>query len=458
MKAPHDDLRRILRASPRNAADLCQLLQGINRSTLMRLVRQLGDEVVRHGGSKRARYGLRRPLRGRSEPLPLYRIDEAGAAHSVGRLDLVYREGSVLALEQDASLSWPLDQSSEMRDGWFDGLPYPLLDMRPQGFLGRNFAHAFARSLDVAEDLTRWSDDDVLYVLSTMGHDQSGDLILGDRAYQRYLDERRDWDARMIAGEQIAQIYPEQASLALAQGVAGSSAGGEFPKFSALRELNGIPTHMIVKFSGDDDSVAVRRWADLLVCEHLAQDTLQAELGIAVAQTSIHRHAGRTFLEVVRFDRRGALGRLPMCSLSSLDAALLGKAGESWPTLAQAFCKHGWLAQQSVAEVSLIWWFGKLIANADMHAGNLSFLPGLTLAPVYDMLPMQYAPLRGGEVPPQKFAPRHPLPTEAVVWRRAAQAAMIFWQRAATDSRISTAFQSICADNAALLAREAERV
>lgn len=82
-----------------------------------------------------------------------------------------------------------------MSDGWFDGLPYPLLDMRPQGFLGRNFAHLYWQSLEVTESLNDWSDEDVAYVLATRGHDQSGDLILGERAYQRYLDARRDWES-----------------------------------------------------------------------------------------------------------------------------------------------------------------------------------------------------------------------------------------------------------------------
>lgn len=105
------------------------------------------------------------------------------------------------------------------------------------------------------------------------------------------------------------------------------SAAGEFPKFTAMRMLEGNPVSVIVKFSGADASAAVRRWSDLLVCEHLALETLSAELGVRTARSAIYHHAGRTFLEVVRFDRRGAHGRLPMCALSSLNAALLGKVG-----------------------------------------------------------------------------------------------------------------------------------
>lgn len=291
------------------------------------------------------------------------------------------------------------------------------------------------------------------YVLATLGHDQSGDLILGDRAYQRHLDARHNWESRVIATSQIAAAYPNQAELALAQGVAGSSAAGEFPKFTAMRELNGEPVSVIVKFSGADDSAAVRRWADLLVCEHLALETLSAELGIATARSTVHRYVGRTFLEVVRFDRCGPHGRLPVCALSSLNGALLGKAGASWPALAVALHQNGWLPAEAVGQVALIWWFGRLIANTDMHEGNLSFHPGLLLAPVYDMLPMRYAPQRGGEVPPQTYAPALPLPTDALEWHRAAMATIVFWTRCAADARISSSFQAICAENAATLQR-----
>ncbi|MRR29821.1 DNA-binding protein, partial [bacterium] len=112
---------------------MCRQLKDINRSTLTRLIAQIDSEVVRRGGSKRIRYALRRSLRGRNEPLPLYRIDADGVGHVAGSLDLTYPEGSALAFAE--APVWPLD-AGEMSDGWFDGLPYPLLDMRPQGFLG----------------------------------------------------------------------------------------------------------------------------------------------------------------------------------------------------------------------------------------------------------------------------------------------------------------------------------
>jgi len=54
----------------------------------------------------------------------------------------------------------------------------------------------------------------------------------------------------------------------------------------------------------------------------------------------------------------------------------------------------GLLASASAAAIA------RLIANTDMHLGNLTFHVEGTfrLAPAYDMLPMAYAPLPGGEV------------------------------------------------------------
>lgn len=86
-----------------------------------------------------------------------------------------------------------------------------------------------------------------------------------------------------------------------------------------------------------------------------------------------------------------------------------------------------------------------------MHEGNLAFLPGpdspLTLAPVYDMLPMHYAPVRGVELPGREFIPALPLPAERACWLDAAAAAIAFWDGAADDERVSAGFRAVCEVN-----------
>lgn len=443
-----DTLLRALRENPRaGSATLCRVLKGISRATLARGLNALGTKVVSRGAARRARYALRRALRGSEMSLPLYRVDAQGTGHEVGHLDLTYPGGSALAFT--GPYAWPL--AGAMRDGWFDGLPYPLMDMRPQGFIGRNFAHLHALDLGVSDNPEEWPDDDIAFVLATLGYDQPGDLILGETSYRRFLDSKRAGDERFLTDAQTATAYPEWAAAALAHGVPASSAGGEFPKFTASRALDGANVEVIVKFSGADDSAAVRRWADLLVCENLALETLGHPLQVPVAQSAIRRYAGRTFLEIVRFDRHGQFGRSAVCTLASLNAALVGSLSAPWPRVAQTLREAGWLSAEDASQIALLWWFGRLIGNTDMHDGNLAFRPGLALAPAYDMLPMMYAPLRGGELPERRYGPALPLPNESGVWQQAASAAVSYWRRCAEDVRISQDFRQTCAHNARLL-------
>ena len=212
--------------------------------------------------------------------------------------------------------------------------------------------------------------------------------------------------------------------------------------------------HVLVKFSGSDEAPGTRRWSDLLVCEHLASEVVRTALRIETARSVIHQAAGRTFLEVIRFDRHGLRGRSALCSWAALNNALFGMAGRPWSDAADRLFERGWLDAATREAMLRIWYFGQLIGNTDMHDGNLSFLPGtstLQLAPIYDMLPMMYAPQRGVELPVRTFIPSLPMPGHSGAWREAARAAAEFWHRASVDPRISMAFRRICADNAPAL-------
>ncbi len=216
----------------------------------------------------------------------------------------------------------------------------------------------------------------------------------------------------------------------------------------------------MVKFSGADGSPAVQRWADLLVSEHLALESAATLPGVEAAKSRIVTYEGRTFLEVERFDRHGMFGRSALNSLSTLDAALIGEGSTNWPQLAARFATAGLIAPDDEARIQHLWWFGRLIANTDMHTGNLSFRPQklLLLAPAYDMLPMLYAPLPGGEVPVRSFEPPLPLPPQKPVWAVACAAALRFWNHASQDARISKEFRDICASNARRLKQVADRL
>ncbi len=414
---------------------------GVSRPSLMRAMTELDGQVVTRGRARRTAYAARRSIRGQVAPLPLYYIDKAGRAHEAGLLEPVYPEGCAMNFAE--KFPWPLDD--EMADGWFCGLPYPLADMRPQGFLGRNLAHQFAAILQVDEDVKRWSEDDVLHVLSVLGWDQPGNYILGEQALRRFLQEQQQGSHFMTDGE-IETTYPLRAMQALNYGVAGSSAAGEFPKFTERRMMR-VPTHVIVKFSGADGSSQEQRWSDLLVCEHLALTTIADTLELSAAKSRIYQFGSRTFLEVDRFDRHGEFGRSGVCAWHELNAALFSGTG-TWSDGAKAMLEASYISEETSRHINLFEHFGRLIANSDMHDGNLAFLPGLELAPAYDMLPMLYAPQRGVELVERKFAPALPVPRERSAWVQAAEAAVVFWHRAACDERISAEFRSISTRNA----------
>lgn len=466
-QAARDQLRSALARRPGvAAADLAQDL-GVSLATLHRMLQEQRVQVLATGKASRTRYALRKPLRGDAADVPLYEVGVDGQATALARLALVYPQGSRMDLSGSV---WPLVDTS--RDGWWDGLPYPLYDMRPQGYLGRQIARAHHRPWAVSSNPDEWSDDDVVYVLSHSGHDVSGNLIMGDPAFEQWQRGKLD-PPEPIRARAVARAFAGLAEEAVNAGVAGSSAAGEFPKFPALRERAGSATaHVLVKFSGADDSPAVQRWADLLVCEHLALEAVAALPGVQAARSCIVSSAGRTFLEVERFDRHGPFGRSPLVSLATLDAALLGDGSTDWTRLAQRLASAGWLTEAELAGVQVLWWFGRLIANSDMHTGNLSLRPGLkpgasasqppraglSLAPAYDMLPMLYAPLPGGELPRRSFEPPLPLPVQRPHWMVACAAALAFWRTAAQDTRLSASFAHECAGNAARLESIAQRI
>lgn len=70
----------------------------------------------------------------------------------------------------------------------------------------------------------------------------------------------------------------------------------------------------------------------------------QRRTAVAARTTAVlHRHAGWTFLESVRFDRAGRDGRRGLVSLAALDAAWFGEADTSWVDAAERLRREGWL-------------------------------------------------------------------------------------------------------------------
>ena len=382
-----DTLRRQLAAGPQAARQLIDHM-GVSQPTISRALTELGDEIVRIGAARSIQYTLRDSARGLPDT-PIYRVDAEGRIRQLGTLIPVRPDGFVMRQEDGVSRH-------------SDGLPWWLFDMRPQGYLGRAYAARHAAELGLPARLSEWSDTHALHALLAHGHDVVGNLLLGEIARDQFLgspvpdpitEDRKAEEFVRLAGEAARGENP------------GSSAGGEQPKFAAHAMTSAGPRHLIVKFSELEQGPVSERWRDLLLAEHLALDTLR-EAGVPAARTRILDRGGerfpQRFLEVERFDRIGSLGRRALFSLAALDAGFVGAGAGGWPIIARRLAAAGHIRPQAADGVELLWAFGSLIGNTDMHSANLSFItdqgPPCDIAPAYDMSPMSFAPRSSGRL------------------------------------------------------------
>lgn len=431
------------------AADIARTL-GVSQPTVSRLIAAAGNDVIRIGKARAARYALARPIGRLGSNWPLYGIDPNGTPGLLGRLHAIGTEQYLFAPTEPTNAFLHGDFAS----GVYPGLPWFLADQRPQGFLGRAFAHRHARELNARDDVLLWSDDDVVLALLRYGADEPGHLVLGEDNLQTALRKALDttdtisWAAR-------DQRYPQLALAALQGDVVESSAGGEQPKFVVTLARRNTLTPVIVKFSDSVKTPSGRRWADLLVCEAIATEVLRAH-GIEAAHDEIVESENRVFLQSQRFDRTSARGRVGYVSLASIDGAYYGHGRIAWWRLAPQLRDDGWISADDAERLAVLGWFGELIANTDMHLGNAALRLGeqrpFALLPAYDMTPMRFRPGAGGEVVAREYVVEQPLPESFEHWRRASQGAHAFWQRCAGDERISKSFREIAAGAAKKLA------
>jgi serine/threonine protein kinase HipA of HipAB toxin-antitoxin module len=251
-----------------------------------------------------------------------------------------------------------------------------------------------------------------------------------------------------VTEAQKAKVYRQLALDAANGEVAGSSAGGEQPKFAVYAATPAGPRHLLVKFSELEDSPVSERWRDLLLAEHLALETLRTA-GIPAAQTYVLDHGGQRFLEVERFDRVGSLGRRALHSLSTLDAEFVGAGTGSWPLISRSLADTGQIQPEATEHAAMMWAFGTLIGNTDMHNGNLSFIAEhgrpYAIAPAYDMTTMAFAPRSGGGLPESIPAPTLRAEVSNDLWRRAEVLAGEFLGRMRISNGFSPRFSACIA-------------
>ncbi len=244
------------------------------------------------------------------------------------------------------------DAKTEFIDN-IDEVSWWLFDRLPQGFAGRVYAKQILKQHpEFSSDLRDWSDPVVLQLLSEYPVDAIGNLLVGENDLERY---------QMTENTQCSLAdLPRLAEQAKA--FCQTLISGEQPKFCCDIEQHGP---CIVKFA------MTERQADLLIAEHIALSVLN-DAGIPAAQTTLLRAGHYQFLVIRRFDCIGS-ARHGVVSLKALDLEFVGSRDRRWPVIASQLIEQGVIAANALPTIQLLFCYGRLIANSDMHSGNLSF-------------------------------------------------------------------------------------
>lgn len=425
-------LERLLTGGAQTAKTLMQALQ-LSQPTLSRLLKSQSAQIVKIGQARASRYALRRSIRDLGQEWPVYRVNGQAQVHFAGQLMAIYPHYFVW---RDA-----LTGTDEV----YESLPWFLWDVRPQGFMGRIFNQEH-QDLALPARLEDWSDDDVMTALLRDSSVLAGHWLIGAQSHIDFERERQ-FVLGLVEGDRVSmrKVYPFHVDRTIKQEAPASSAAGMQPKFSLLVKEHHHIVELLIKFSPPLNTPNGQRWSDLLRAEHIALQVLNS-YGIAAASSEFVQTGGRAFLEVTRFDRASCLGRRGMVSLEAVSNEFVGHKKE-WDAQAQSLSALGKISAQDYQAILHVYAFGRLIANEDMHNGNLSFFLAddfsLTLAPVYDMLPMRFAPTTHGEVVARPVKIAQPTVLTQSVWPTVLVWAKAYWRQVSQDSQISEPFRRL---------------
>lgn len=425
----------LLQGSDLSAAQL-RAATGKSQSSISLALLGLGSEVQKLGAARSTRYALTQDIMGlpACQALRLRRAD--GDSHNVGTL--AFLKSGRLHVRGPGGLEF-------LTAG---RLPWFLTPLQPQGFLGRELARLRP---DFPADPDAWSLAQILYMAVNHQSDPPGAFELGVAAGQLPVVQAPQALALRLV------FYDELTANIHTRLPAGSSAGGEQPKFTSLVPVGDNPPgleHCIVKFTPPRGTPFGERWHALLQLEHLANEVLRAH-GMAAAQTRLLHSSQRTYLESVRFDRIGLAGKRHVVPASALHDEFVRQPRRHWVASCEALAAQGLLPADDLRSVALCYLFGQYIGNTDMHFGNLSFFvddvacPRLALTPVYDMLPMMWRPnIHSGML---ELDPVRPQPQPAGYGAEAALArewAIGYWDCAGELPGLSAAMRRACGHNA----------
>ncbi len=306
-------------------------------------------------------------------------------------------------------------------------LPWIFWDMCPSGYLGRRLQVRMP-GLRLSTNPRDWMATDVLRTLAVAGADLAGNLLIGEEAVHAFRERpTKSPDLR----EAIEETMRDSVLV-----TAPSSLGGERPKLLVETEDGSA----IVKFSPPRSSPQGQRWSDLLRVEALCGKVL-GEAGVAAALSGPQVLHDRTLLMVIRFDRKDGGGRVGVGTLFWLSMERFGDVSLPAPEVMRRLHAEGLVDAASVETCARVHAFSAAIGNTDAHLGNYALIfddaGRATLAPIYDVLPMVFAP-RNDELPDAWLTPRKaPIDPRIVSWVDA------LVRSVEADAAISTEFKAL---------------
>lgn len=421
----------LARGDPLSAAQLAAAT-GKSQSSISLALGKLGERVHRMGAARSTRYALKKDILELPAEQPIIFTDRSGSMKNWGLLTHLHAS-YVFART-------PLGRNF----GPAAKLPWFLTPLRPQGFLGRQYVQL---RQDFPPDPEQWSLTQILYMVTRYAHNAPGAFDLGSPG-GRLIDE-----VSPQIEQRLVQYDTRAVQVSLKQ-KAGSSAGGEQPKFLSEYSTDQGWQHCIVKYTPPRGTPFGNRWRALLILEKLALRTLTSH-GVSTAPTQVLHNTQRTYLESLRFDRVGMLGKQHVVAIAAIHEEFVGGPWQNWVHTAATLAQKDLITPQELQQIACIFAFGHYIGNTDMHSGNLSFYiddvlaPKIRLAPVYDMLPMMWRPdIHSGNLDPSPLRePRLPRGYAAEA-ELARNWAVGYWLQASSDVEISAELRALCAKNA----------
>lgn len=413
--------------------ELADFLQVSHSTVSRRLIPYINDrKVITLGKGKNTKYIYLRNIPDVNQPIIIREVNEKADVSVAGKL-WVTNTGTVLETDTGFIL--------------YDDLPWYLLDLRPQGFIGRMITKHVSSKLNVPIKSENWSGDDLLRYLIIYSHDTPGCFEL----CTKFLSPRKFNTNRITLSSKLDQYDRYVIDLSKGGAIA-NSAGGEQPKFHSRWEDKENQTYSIVKYSPliEVGNPVALRIKDLLICEDIALTTLYNFNGHA-ALTKLLTSEQRVYLEVTRFDRvvvNNLEGQIGMVSLETVLAEFSGHA-DNWIDASIQLNEMD-LLSDSDSELLNTWLaYSRFISNSDTHNGNVSlFLDNLQLnglTPAYDILPMAYMPTKG-DVPTPEIRIKKPNNINEKSWNIGRVLGLEFWNIVKETHNVSHEFREIAAN------------